>query len=346
MPSLFREWRRWLFLALVLGLVAAGLGVRHVYVFATSPMTLEGEAVLEVPQGASYNQVAARIVERGWAGKGGVLELKLLGRILGVTSRIHAGEYRVGPDTTPVMLLDHLVGGDVILHSVTLPEGWTVAEFLDRLRATEALDTDDLPAGAESPALLRILGLAEGPHENAEGWLFPETYRFRRGDEARVILRKAHARMRDILETEWDRRDENLPIDRPYEALILASIVEKETAVPAERPMIAGVFMNRLRDGMRLQTDPTVIYGLGEAFDGNLQRHHLRESDNPYNTYRRAGLPPTPIANPGREAIRAVCQPADTEARYFVARGDGTHVFSETLDEHNRAVRRFQLGGQ
>ena len=344
MPNPLREWKRWLFLALVLGLVAAGLAARHVYQFATSPLAVEGEAVLQVPQGASYNRVVARLVEGGWTEPDDALELKLLGRVFGVTARIHAGEYRLTPETTPMGLLDDLVGGDVILHSVTLPEGWTVGEFLERLRATKTLDTETLPEGPEDPELLRLLGLNERGRESAEGWLFPETYRFRRDDPAAAVLGKAHERMRTILREEWARRDEGLPLDNAYEALILASIVEKETAVPSERPMIAGVFVNRLRQGMRLQTDPTVIYGLGDRFHGNLQTRHLEEQ-TPYNTYRTAGLPPTPIANPGREAIRAACRPAETDALYFVARGDGTHVFSETLAEHNRAVRRYQLGG-
>lgn len=331
-------------MALVLGLVGAGLAVRHMVLFATSPLAVEGEAVLEVPQGASYHGVVNRVVDRGWAEPGRALELKLLGRLLGATSRIQAGEYRVGGGTTPLGLLNDLVGGNVIQHSVTLPEGRTVADFLGRLRRHDAVDGQDLPEGPEAPGLLRELGLEQRGHSSAEGWLFPETYSFHRGAEAMTILRRAYQRMRTVLAEEWSRRDDGLAIQTPYEALVLASIVEKETAVPAERPMIAGVFMNRLREGMRLQTDPTVIYGLGERFDGNLQRHHLRRS-GPYNTYRRAGLPPTPIANPGRQAIRAACQPADTEARYFVSRGDGTHVFSETLAEHNRAVRRYQLGG-
>lgn len=342
MPNPLRAWKRWLALGAVLGLVAAGLAARHVYLFATQPLPVAQEAVLTVPEGASYNQVVAQMVGQGLVAGDDALELKLLGRLLGMTARIHAGEYRLRPGMTPLGLLEDLVAGNVILHAVTLPEGWTVRDFLDRLRkAQPALDTSRLPAGPEDPALLRLLGLDQGG--SAEGWLFPETYRYRRGERARAILRQAHQRMRTTLEEEWARRDGDLPLDGPYQALILASIIEKETAVAAERDRIAGVFMNRLREGMRLQTDPTVIYGLGEAFDGNLQRHHLRQ-DTAYNTYRRAGLPPTPIANPGRAAIRAACQPAATDARYFVARGDGSHVFSETLAEHNRAVRRYQLG--
>lgn len=345
MPNPFREWRRWLFLALVLGLVAAGLAARHVYVVATSPLAVEEETVLEVPEGAGYNRVVKRLVANGWAEPGDTLALKVLGRVLGVTARLHAGEYRLTPGTTPMGLLNDLVGGNVIMHSVTLPEGRTVSDFLERLRTSQALATDNLPEGPEDPRLLRLLGLAERGHDSAEGWLFPETYRFSRGHDAEAILTQAHDRMREILQEEWADRDPELPLESAYEALILGSIVEKETAVTSERPLIAGVFVNRLRQGMRLQTDPTVIYGMGDSFDGNLQRRDLRRP-TPYNTYTQAGLPPTPIANPGRAALRAACQPAETDYRYFVSRGDGSHVFSETLAEHNRAVRRFQLGGQ
>ncbi len=340
-----RGWRRWLFLGLVLGLVGLGLLARHVYLFATSPLGNGGEPVIVVPQGASYNRVVGRLVEAGWLEPGQATEMKIIGRGLGITAEIHAGEYRLSGDMTPLAVLDALVGGRVIQHRVTLPEGWTIRQFLRRLADHEALGNRDLPTGPQDPRLLELLGLAGDEYGSAEGWLFPDTYRFPRGEDPRAILRQSHRRMRAILEREWARRQEDLAIGSAYEALVLASIVEKETAVPEERPLIAGVFMNRLRQGMRLQTDPTVIYGLGDAFDGNLQTRDL-ERRTPYNTYRIRGLPPTPIANPGRAAIRAVCRPAETDARYFVARGDGTHVFSATLAEHNRAVRRYQLGGR
>ncbi|MFA9462090.1 endolytic transglycosylase MltG [Thiohalorhabdus methylotrophus] len=338
-----RGWRRWLVVLTLLGLIGVGLGARHLYEFATTPLGDVSEPMLEVPKGTPFNQVVGRMVEHDWVDR--PLEMKLLGRMFGVASRIHAGEYRLKPDMTPMAVLEALVSGDVVLHAVTLPEGWTVREFLERLRSKQTLEPEDVPDGPEDPSLLRLLGLEERGLENAEGWLFPETYRYPRGDDAATILRKSHKRMKAVLEEEWAARSADLPYDSAYEALILASIVEKETAVPEERPMIAGVFINRLRKGMRLQTDPTVIYGMGDAFNGNLKARHLRRR-TPYNTYRIDGLPPTPIANPGRGAIRAVCQPADTDALYFVSRGDGTHVFSETLEEHNRAVRRFQLGGR
>ncbi|MEF8793539.1 endolytic transglycosylase MltG [Thiohalorhabdus sp.] len=345
MPNPLREWKRWLFLALVLGLVALGLAGRHVYQVATSPMALAEKGILEVPEGAGYNRVIQRLADKGWVNPGDILALKVLGRVLGVTAQIHAGEYRLSPQTKPLGLLNQLVSGDVIMHSLTLPEGRTVRDFLTRLRESESLATQDLPDGPEDQELVALLGLAERGHDSAEGWFFPETYRFSRGRRAKSILTQAHERMRSVLEKEWGNRAEDLPLDDAYQALILASIVEKETAAPSERALIAGVFVNRLRQGMRLQTDPTVIYGLGNAFDGNLQHQDLRRP-TPYNTYTQTGLPPTPIANPGRAAIRAACQPADTDYRYFVSSGDGSHVFSETLAEHNRAVQRFQLGGQ
>jgi len=330
------------FLAVVVALaVLAG----HLYRFATSPIQSEGESHLVVPEGASFQAVIGQLIERGLATPVEAPKLKLLARYRGVASRVHAGEYRIGAETTPLSLLKALEEGDVVSHSVTLPEGWRVARVLKRLRGIEALDSSDLPEGPEDRDLLRLLGLLGKERAHAEGWLFPDTYSFQRGTRAQRILERSHQRMEAILEEEWAQCEAGDTLSSPYEVLILASIVEKETAVPEERPMIAGVFLNRLRTGMRLQADPTVIYGLGEAFDGNLQRSDL-EDPTPYNTYQKPGLPPTPIANPGRAAIHAACHPADTEARYFVSTGDGSHVFSETLEGHNRAVREHQLGGR
>ena len=194
-----------------------------------------------------------------------------------------------------------------------------------------------------SPYRMRTLSRAPGEHP--EGQLFPDTYAYPRGTHALHVVKRAYARMQTILGEEWAQREEGLPLTTPYEALILASIVEKETGLAAERPEIAGVFVRRLRKGMKLQTDPTVIYGMGAAFDGNIRRSDLT-TDTPYNTYVRTGLPPTPIALPGRDAIHAALHPAAGDSLYFVAKGDGGHAFSATLEEHNRAVRRYQLGGQ
>jgi UPF0755 protein len=194
--------------------------------------------------------------------------------------------------------------------------------------------------GRSEADIAALLGVQGG---SLEGWLFPDTYRFSPGSSDVEILRRAHAAMVKRLDGAWAARDPDLPLATPYEALILASIVEKETALAAERPLVASVFVNRLRKGMRLQTDPTVIYGMGERYDGNIRRKDLAE-DTPWNTYTRDGLPPTPIAMPGAASLRAAVQPAQTSFLYFVGRGDGTHEFSRTLEEHNRAVAKYQLG--
>jgi UPF0755 protein len=254
-----------------------------------------------------------------------------------LAGRIRAGEYLVEPGTTPRQMLDMFVAGRVWLHSLTLPEGWT---FRQALAAVQG-NPDVMPTlvDVDEQALLEALGLAG---HSAEGMLFPDTYLFARGTSDLEILRQARERLDHELEAAWSSRQEDLPLAGPYEALILASIVEKETAAADERRVIAGVFVNRLRRGMRLQTDPTVIYGLGESFDGNLRRADLLR-DTPYNTYTRTGLPPTPIALVGREALRAAVDPADTEALYFVATGlgDGRHRFARTLAEHNDNVAQY-----
>jgi UPF0755 protein len=254
-----------------------------------------------------------------------------------LAARIRAGEYRVEPGTTPRQMLDMFVAGRVWLHGITLPEGWSFHQALEAVRDNPYVTRTDLAADRE--ALLQALGL-QG--RSPEGMLFPDTYLFPRGTTDVEILRQAHGRLESELQAAWAGRQQDLPLDDPYQALILASIVEKETAAPEERPMIAGVFLNRLRLGMKLQTDPTVIYGLGGSFDGNLRRADLLR-DTPYNTYTRAGLPPTPIALAGRASLRAAVNPLDTDALYFVATGlgDGRHRFARTLREHNDNVARY-----
>lgn len=250
---------------------------------------------------------------------------------------IKTGEYRFPADATPESLLEILNDGDVVQYSHTLIEGRTLAEILQamhqdsRISATLVGKTSD-----------EIVEAVQMDVTHPEGWFYPDTYAFSRDTSDVAILRQAHLRMQEVLAEEWAKRVDGLPLETAYEALILASIVEKETGAAHERPEIAGVFVRRLNAGMRLQTDPTIIYGLGEEFDGNLTRKHLT-TDGPYNTYRNGGLPPTPIAAAGRAAINAALNPADGEALYFVARGDGTHAFSATLDEHNRAVQEFQI---
>lgn len=257
----------------------------------------------------------------------------------GLAARLKAGEYEARPGATPSDLLGMLAEGRVLLHSVTLVEGWTALQALAAVQAHPAV-TATLPAG-DAQALAAAIGLDGRP---AEGMLFPDTYLFQRGTADAALLRQARQRLDAVLAEAWEARQDDLPLKDAYEALILASIVEKETGAADERPLIAGVFVNRLRLGMRLQTDPTVIYGLGAAFDGNLRRADLLR-DTPYNTYTRAGLPPTPIALAGRAAIEAALRPADTEALYFVATGlgDGRHRFARTLAEHNANVSRYIL---
>jgi UPF0755 protein len=254
--------------------------------------------------------------------------------------RIQSGEYELRSGLTPSRLLELLTSGKVIQHAVTLVEGRTFRQGLAALAADPVL-ADDLSGRTDEEIMARI----GRPGEHPEGRLFPDTYYFPRGTTASDLVRRAYARMETVLQQEWEGRAPGLPMQTPYEALILASIVEKETGLSSERAQVAGVFVRRLSQGMKLQTDPTVIYGLGDTFNGNIRRFDLT-GDTPYNTYVRAGLPPTPIAMPGQEAIRAVLHPAAGDSLYFVAKGDGSHAFSATLEEHNRAVRQYQLGGR
>lgn len=263
--------------------------------------------------------------------------LVLYARWTGIDQQIKQGEYLLVPGLTAQSLLELLKSGKVIQYQVTLPEGITVAQALAVLAEQAQLESI-----LEGPDDARIQELIY-PHPGAEGLFLPETYSFVQGETDWGVLQRSNRDMHLVLEQEWAGRAPELPYETPYEALIMASIIERETGLPAEREQIAGVFVRRLQRGMRLQTDPTIIYGLGSEFDGNLRRSHLRDESNPYNTYRHGGLPPTPIALPGRAAIHAALHPADGEALYFVARGDGGHVFSATLAEHESAVRKYQL---
>jgi len=243
-------------------------------------------------------------------------------------SAIKAGEYEIRSDDTPLSLLNKFINGEVIYYQVTFPEGWSVKQWLDhlkkqsKLKHTEAID----------------LSFIEG---YPEGWLYPDTYRFQSGSTDLALLKNAYKKMTAVLMVQWQSRATDLPYKTPYEALIMASIVEKETGAAFERPEIAGVFIRRLNKRMKLQTDPTVIYGMGDSYKGNITRRNLRQ-DTPYNTYVHRGLPPTPIANPGEAAIYAALHPADGKALYFVAKGDGSHYFSATLAEHEAAVQKYQ----
>ncbi|MDH3221274.1 MAG: endolytic transglycosylase MltG [Gammaproteobacteria bacterium] len=264
----------------------------------------------------------------------------LLAKLKGVETRVRAGEYKLEAGQTPGDLLDTFTSGSSIQYSLTVIEGWSFRQMLDAIAQDPVLEHE--LADKTDQEIMAVIGY---PDQHPEGMFFPDTYRFPRGTSDIDFLRRAYEVMQQHLEREWSQRDGDLPLKSSYEALILASIIEKETGAAFERPLIAAVFTERLRRNMRLQTDPTIIYGLGENFDGNIRFRDLKK-DTPYNTYLRAGLTPTPIALPGLDAIRAALHPAQTKALYFVSKGDGTHHFSETLEEHNAAVQRYQLNGR
>lgn len=304
--------------------------------FLNAPMAIADDtAVFEIRSGSAFGRVSRELADRGYIGHPDWF--RWYARVTGSAGAVQAGEYLIPAGTTPRQLLEMFIDGDVQLYSFTIIEGWTFRDLIKALAAEETLE-----AGIEFedwPAMLQSLG-AEAEHP--EGLFLPETYRYPRGTSGSDILRQAYTLMQETLAEEWQLRHANLPVTTPYEALILASIVEKETALAEERPRIAGVLARRLERNMRLQTDPTVIYGLGLEFDGNLTRRHL-QSDTPYNTYTRRGLPPTPIAMPGRAAIHAALQPAAGSELYFVATGfaDGSHHFSDTKEQHDAAVQEF-----
>ncbi len=290
---------------------------------------------IEVPPGAALSVVAASLHEMA------LLPNPLLfvwyARIRGDAARIQAGEYEIAAGTTAAGLLEQFVDGRVLLHSLTIIEGWTYQQMLAAIREHPAVKQG--LGDATDAGILAGIGASE---THPEGLFFPDTYRFPKGTTDVEILRRAYEFMQKRLEEAWNGRDGGLPLASPYEALILASIVEKETALESERARIAGVMIRRLKKGIRLETDPTVIYGLGAAYDGNIRKRDLR-TDTPYNTYTRKGLPPTPIALAGAASIEAIMRPEAGEALYFVATGepDGSHYFSATLEEHNDAVRRY-----
>lgn len=325
------------FLALIL-LVAAAALVLGFYAqrWLHEPLAgLHDPVAYDLPKGKSMRALAQDLSARGIVDRPRVWEL--WARYAGDASRLRAGEYALTPGLTPVQLLQLFTSGEVILHSLTIVEGTNIRE----LRAVLARNTSlrSTTAHLSDEQLMRAIG---EPNQHPEGQFFPDTYRFPRGTSDLDILKIAHRRLQTELAARWPQRASDLPLASPYEALILASIVEKETALDRERPLIAGVFIQRLRRGMRLQTDPTVIYGLQEAYDGNIRRADLTR-DTPYNTYTRAGLPPTPIAMVGAASLDAAMRPATTDALFFVATGepDGSHYFSRTNDEHQAAVQRY-----
>ncbi len=318
--------------AAALALVVAGL---YGWNWLERPFQLEEERVVTLRAGQSFAGFAADLEAEGLIDQARIWTL--LTRLSGDARRVQAGEYRLLPGDTPTVLMKRLLSGEVVTYEVKLIEGWTIEEALAELARQPALE--QTLAGASVTTLLGALGLPGG---NAEGLFFPDTYRYERGASDADILRRAYEKLETELEAVWTGRDAGLPYETPYDALIAASLIEKETGREADRASIAQVFISRLHKGMRLQTDPSVIYGVGPSFDGNLTRRHLR-TDTPYNTYTRKGLPPTPIALVGRRSLEAAVHPAPGEFLYFVSRGDGTSQFSVSLEEHEAAVRKYQL---
>lgn len=323
--------RQLVILVVFLG-VLLGVGVGT---YALRPLPLPASPfVFELKQGSSLTAMARQMHQEG------LLEEEQLfvwfARLMGKSAQIKAGSYALEQPVSALELLRMISEGQVSQRRVGIIEGWTFRQMRDALNANADI-THDTQSLSDAEILQRI----GAPESHPEGLFFPDTYHFAAGSSDLAIFRRAYLTMQRHLQAGWDAREPNLPLQTPYEALILASIVEKETGAEKDRAMIAGVFVNRLRQGMLLQTDPTVIYGMGASFDGNLRRKDLH-TDTPYNTYTRGGLTPTPIALPGRAALQAALHPAQTNALYFVARGDGSSHFSSSLNEHNNAVNKYQ----
>ncbi|BCD87533.1 aminodeoxychorismate lyase [Pseudomonas solani] len=299
------------------------------------PLVLTEEQLLDVPAGSTPGGLLNRLEEEGVIQ--GAFWLRQYWRFNLAGQSLHSGEYRMAPGMNAAQLLGLWQRAEVVQYSLTLVEGWNFRQL--RTALAKQVKLEQTLADVSDEELMKRLGL-EGQHP--EGRFFPDTYRYVRGMRDIDLLKQAHQRLEQVLQDEWEKRADKLPYADPYQALIMASMVEKETGVPSERGQIAGVFVRRLQMGMLLQTDPTVIYGLGERYAGKITRAHLREA-TPYNTYVIAGMPPTPIAMVGREAIHAALHPVEGKSLYFVARGDGSHVFSESLAAHNQAVREYQL---
>jgi UPF0755 protein len=318
----------------VLGLAAATAFGAHWYVHQR-PLPMAADRIeFRVPAGAGVRAIAQSAQAAGIGVQADAMVAAA--RLTGATANLRAGRYAVERGITLAGLLDKLQAGDVLREKLTVVEGVTFRELRALLASASELKPES--ASMSSADLLKAIGASE---THPEGLFAPDTYVYDLGTSDLDVLRQAYRRQMKLLQDAWETRAPGLPYKSPYEALIMASIIEKETGQPSERDMIAGVFVNRLKLGMLLQTDPTIIYGLGEKFDGNLRKRDL-QADGPYNSYTRAGLPPTPISLPGRASIEAALKPAQTNALYFVARGDGTSHFSNSLGEHNRAVDKYQ----
>lgn len=325
----------WIKRVFLLALCSTLLAVAGLGWYASSPLKLRSDpADFSIKPGSSLRSATRQIVESGvelnaW-------QFNLLGRLLGKAGTIKAGSYEVSSGITPLALLDKLTAGEFTQTEVALIEGWSFRQMRAALNADPKIRHDSAPL-SDAEIMARLGAAGRSP----EGLFFPDTYLFGKGTSDLDILRRAYKAMDRQLQAAWQQRAPDLPYRSPYEALIMASVIEKETGQSTDRALIGGVFVNRLRIGMMLQTDPSVIYGLGETFDGNLRKKDLL-ADTPHNTYTRTGLPPTPIAMPGQASLAAALNPAKTPALYFVARGDGSSEFSRTLAEHERAVTKYQ----
>lgn len=329
------KWLSWLFSAVLVGGLALAFWllpqlqqIYHAPIHTTA-------SSYTVPSGSHMGRIAKDFAAQGWVENADVLRHWY--RVKGLAHQVRAGEFPLHSGDTVADLMQRIIDGEVVQYSVTVVEGMRFRDFRNALASAEAL-TPSTRDWTDA----QIMAALDAEQSHPEGQFFPDTYFYSRGDTDLSVLRRAYLRLQQTLAQEWQQRDKDLPLKTPYEALILASIIEKETGLPEEREAIAGVFVRRLNKGMKLQTDPTIIYGMGDRYKGNIRRADILEA-TPYNTYVIKGLPPTPIALPGAAAIRATLHPAAGEALYFVATGDGGHYFSATLEEHNRAVRKYQL---
>jgi UPF0755 protein len=331
--------KRWLWLTVLLPLAGIAGAAAFMAYYAYTPLgPVPSPREFSLRQGSSLKSSAQQMADAGVVRNPTLFVL--FARLMRQASNIKAGNYEVVGPISPLDLLRKITEGDYTQDVLTVVEGWTFQQMRKALDEHPGVRHDT--SALTNADILQRLGMGES---SPEGWFFPDTYHFSRGSSDLDILRRAHRLMRSTLADQWQRRMPDLPLASPYEALILASIIEKETGQPSERHMVAAVFINRLKLGMKLQTDPTVIYGMGASFDGNLRRRDL-VADTPYNTYVRSGLPPTPIALPGLASLNAALNPAKSDALYFVSRGDGTSQFSRTLAEHDRAVAKYQKSGR
>ena len=321
--------------ALALGILLVVAAAAFVIYWSREPLIAAGSPAIEfnITQGSSMRSAMRQVRDAGVPASPWLLEI--LARGLG-SPPVRAGSYRIEPGMTPLKLVDKLSRGDTIKETLTIVEGWTFAQMRAEMGRNRHLRPESMNLSDEE-----LLQKVAPGYKHPEGLFYPDTYFYDRGASDLLVLQQAHQRMLKMLEQSWSKRSADLPYTSPYEALIMASIVEKETGREADRTRVASVFVNRLKRGMLLQTDPTVIYGVGPSFDGNLRKVDL-QTDTPYNTYLRAGLPPTPISLPGKASLDAALNPAPGNDLYFVARGDGSSEFSSNLDDHNRAVNKYQ----